>query len=169
MYKIRVILDTEKDVIRTFLVDHSINLESLHSIIANSFDFNGSEMASFYTTDDQWNQGEEIPLFNMSESGEGISMQQCLIKNTLPKVGDKLIYVYDYLNMWTFYVETIKISENSSENSLPKTILSVGEIPDEVPEKKFKAALLESDLDDEFEDDFRDDFESLDSIDFDQY
>lgn len=169
MYKIRVILDTEKDVIRTILVDPSINLQTLHAIIAGSFGFNGSEMASFYLTDDQWNQGEEIPLFNMSESGEGLSMQDCFIKKILPNVADKLIYVYDYLNMWTFYVETIDISENSSENSLPKTILSVGEIPDEVPEKKFKAAPLEDDLDNDFEDDFRNDFESLDSIDFDQY
>lgn len=169
MYKIRVILDTEKDVIRTVLVDHSINLENLHSIIANSFGFNGSEMASFYVTDDQWNQGEEIPLFNMAGAGDGISMQQCLIRKTLPKVGDKLIYVYDYLKMWTFYVETIEISKNPNENPLPKTILSVGEIPDEAPEKKFKAAILDNDLDDDFEDDYRDDFESLDSIDFDQY
>ena len=99
MYKIRVILDTEKDVIRTILVDPSINLQTLHAIIAGSFGFNGSEMASFYLTDDQWNQGEEIPLFNMSESGEGLSMQDCFIKKILPNVADKLIYVYDYLKI----------------------------------------------------------------------
>ena len=70
MYKIRVILDTKEDVIRTILVDDSINLESLHYTIAKTFGFEVQEMASFYRTDDEWNQGEEIPLFNMAEAGE---------------------------------------------------------------------------------------------------
>ena len=47
MYKIRVILDTKEDIIRTILVDDHLNLETLHFTIAKSFDFGGSEMASF--------------------------------------------------------------------------------------------------------------------------
>ena len=85
MYKIRVILDTKEDVIRTILVDDSINLESLHSIITKAFGFKGQEMASFYRTDEEWSQGEEIPLFNMAEAGEDISMQNCILNDTLPE------------------------------------------------------------------------------------
>ena len=51
MYKIRIVLDTEADVIRTILLDNAINLETLHLTIAKSFDFDGLEMASFYRTD----------------------------------------------------------------------------------------------------------------------
>ena len=168
MYKIRVILDTQEDVIRTVLVSRSINLETLHFTIAKSFGFDGSEMASFYRTDDDWNQGEEIPLFNMSEAGEGVSMQNSFLRKSLPNVGDKLIYVYDFFNMWTFYVETIEISEGS-DLELPKTILSVGEIPAEAPEKEFIAEDYGNQLDDEFGEDFGSEFESLDDIDFDNY
>ncbi len=164
MYKIRVILDTPEDVIRTILVDNSTNLESLHFAIAESFGFDGKEMASFYRTNHEWNQGEEIPLFNMSEAGEGISMQNCFIRKTLPDVQDKLIYVYDFLNMWTFYVEVIEISFESSTD-LPKTILSVGEIPSEAPEKEFIAENFGNELDDEF----KDEFDSLEDFDFDNY
>ena len=99
MYKIRIVLDTEADVIRTILLDNAINLETLHLTIAKSFDFDGLEMASFYRTDNEWNEGEEIPLFNMSEAGEGISMQNCFIRETLSEPGAKLIYVYDFLKM----------------------------------------------------------------------
>lgn len=168
MYKIRVILDTQEDVIRTVLVSRKINLEALHFTIAKSFGFDGGEMASFYRTDDDWNQGEEIPLFNMSEAGEGISMQNSFLRKSLPNVGDKLIYVYDFLNMWTFYVEAIEISEGSDQH-LPKTILAVGEIPEEAPEKEFIAEDFGSQLDDEFGEDFGSEFESLDDIDFDNY
>lgn len=170
MYKIRIILDTQEDVIRTILVDRSINLETLHYIIARSFGFDASEMASFYRTDDDWNQGEEIPLFSMSEAGEGISMQNSFLRKSLPNVNDKLIYVYDFFSMWTFYVEVIEIGEKGqAQEDLPKTILAVGEIPSEAPEKEFVAENLNDELDDEFGGGFGDEFESLDDIDLDNY
>mgnify|MGYP000123786810 CR=1 FL=1 len=156
MYKIRVILDTKEDVIRTILVDDNINLESLHYAIAKAFDFEGQEMASFYRTDDEWNQGEEIPLFNMAEAGEEISMQSCILYDTLPDENNKLIYVYDFLKMWTFYVDVIEISSEKRDD-LPKTILTVGEIPKEAPEKEFVADTLDDEDDDEF--DIFDDFD----------
>ena len=163
MYKIRIILDTKEDVIRTVLVDDAINLEELHTTIARSFGFKGQEMASFYRTDSEWNQGEEIPLFNMAEAGAGISMATEILKESLPKENDKLIYVYDFLNMWTFYVDVIEISDEV-KNDIPKTILSVGEIPTEAPEKEFVA----DNLDDE-KDDTDDEFGHFDDFDFNEY
>ena len=160
MYKIRVILDTKEDVIRTLTVNNSINLEELHLFIAKAFGFNGQEMASFYRTDFEWNQGEEIPLFNMSEFGDAVSMSTCVLKETLPKTNDKLIYVYDFLNMWTFYVEVVEC--NNELLTEPKIIMSIGEVPDEAPEKEFVAEKNEDDFSD-------DEFESYDDYDFDNY
>ncbi|MDB2385073.1 plasmid pRiA4b ORF-3 family protein [Polaribacter sp.] len=162
MYKIRVILDTKEDVIRTISVDNHINLEDLHSVIANAFGFEGQEMASFYKTDDEWNQGEEIPLFDMAEAGQGICMTSCFIKDILPKEESKLIYVYDFLNMWTFYVETLEINSETSSD-LPKTILSIGKIPNEAPEKEFIAEKNDNDRDDDDEPDI------FDGFDFEEY
>ena len=161
MYKIRVILDTKEDVIRTLLVEDNVNLESLHNSISKAFGFEGQEMASFYKTDDEWNQGEEIPLFNMAEAGEETSMQTCILKDTLVQENDKLIYVYDFLNMWTFYVDVVEISPEK-RNDLPKIILEVGEIPKEAPKKEFIA-----DHPNEKDDD--DEFDIFDDFDFNEY
>lgn len=160
MYKIRVILDTKKDVIRTFLIDKSVTLEIVHNTITAAFGFGGQEMASFYRTDEEWNQGEEIPLFNMVEAGVGTSMATEILFETLPQENDKLIYVYDFLNMWTFYVEVVEISDEKINE--PKVILTVGEIPAEAPEKEFKADDLSGDL----KDDFDDPFDDIDDYDF---
>jgi hypothetical protein len=166
MYKIRVILDTKEDVIRTILVDSNLNLEDLHLTIAKSFGFKGQEMASFYRTDDEWTQGEEIPLFNMEEIGEGISMKTCLLQETLPAINDKLIYVYDFLKMWTFYVDVIEISAENKVG-LPQIILTVGEIPSEAPDKEFIAEKLDDGFGDE--EDADDEFESFDDFDYNEY
>ncbi|MDG1040115.1 MAG: hypothetical protein P8H13_01135 [Polaribacter sp.] len=160
MYKVRVILDTKEDVIRTLTVNNSINLEELHLHIAKAFGFNGQEMASFYRTDFEWNQGEEIPLFNMSEFGETASMNSCILKETLPNLNDKLIYVYDFFKMWSFYVEVI--DSNNELLAEPKIIMSIGEVPDEAPEKEFVAENNEEDFSDE-------EFESYDDYDFENY
>lgn len=163
MYKVRAILDTQEDVIRTLLIDEKKSLEELHFSVAKAFGFDGQEMASFYRTDEEWNQGEEIPLFNMAEAGEGLSMAICMVHETLRNTNDKLIYVYDFLHMWTFYIELIdQTDENISES---KVILSVGEVPTEAPDKEFKA----DDINQSLNDDFKDEFESLDDFDFDTY
>lgn len=164
MYKIRIILDAKEDVIRTILVEQTINLEMLHFAITKAFGFGGQEMASFYRTDEEWIQGEEIPLFDMAEIGVDTSMASHTLEDTLIAENEKLIYVYDFMKMWTFYVELLEIIDEKLPE-LPAVILSVGEIPSEAPEKEFIAEKNDAfefdgdeDLDNGF-DDFPDEFD----------
>ncbi|GGF75739.1 IS1096 element passenger TnpR family protein [Wenyingzhuangia marina] len=171
IYKIRVVLDTKEDVIRTLLVDSSSTLEDLHNLIAKVFGFNSQEMASFYRSDDEWNQGEEIPLFSMDDDPGALSMSTTTIEQNIEDPEEKLIYVYDYMNMWTFYCELIEVTKTTS-SELPKLILSIGNLPEEAPEKEFKADKTEKDefdLDDDDFDSHFDEFDNLDDIDFDNY
>ena len=163
-YKIRVILDTEKDVFRDIIVDESINLEDLHYTIAKSFGFMGQEMASFYMSGDDWEQGVEIPLFNMADDERALSMSTCNMKHVLKEEGDRLIYVYDFFSMWTFYVELSEIFETDKE--LPFIALSIGNAPDKAPEKKF---IAEEDPDDMDLFDGDSDFDSIDDLDLDNF
>ncbi|WP_457611174.1 IS1096 element passenger TnpR family protein [Lutibacter sp.] len=160
-YKIRVILDVKNDVIRDIVVDKTINLEDLHLIIAKSFGFKGQEMASFYKTDNNWEQGEEIPLFDMSENGDSIAMNSFSVNDIFKNVGDKLIYVYDFMAMWTFFVELSGVSEDEIKDF--KITFSFGNTPDQAPEKKFIAEKLDDDFD-IFEDE--NNFENIDDFDF---
>jgi len=163
IYKIRAILDVEKDVIRDILIDSSNNLEILHNTIANAFGFNGQEMASFYRTDNDWNQGEEIPLFDMSEDQDALSMQNCNLKETLIVEGEKLIYVYDFMSMWTFYIELSEIKKNTSEEKLPKIVFAFGDAPESAPEKEFTSESTDNEFD--VSDDPYDNVDEFDNID----
>ena len=165
-YKIRVILDVKEDVFRDIIVNESINLEELHFTIAKSFGFKGQEMASFYLSDATWEQGEEIPLFDMSEDENSFSMTNCITSMVLKKEGDKLIYIYDFFSMWTFFVELTEIIDEIKED-LPLIALSFGNTPDEAPEKQFIGEDTDSDNFDAYDDESN--FENLDDIDFDNY
>ena len=140
IYKIRIILDTEEDIFRDIEIESEVNLEDLHNTIIQSFGFMGNEMASFYTCDEQWNQQEEIALFDMEEFGSAARlMNETFLEDVLNEQTPKLIYVYDYLSLWTFFVELADIVEKEDGRSYPNVLFSYGELPDAPPEKRFEA------------------------------
>jgi hypothetical protein len=168
IYRFRVILDndTEDDVFRDLEIRETDTLEDLHNIITQSFGFDGSEMASFYISDDEWNQGEEITLFNLSEGSMSTKlMSETPINKEVHEAQTKLIYVYDFLNMWTFFVELAEIVDETEGHDYPNLLFVHGQIPDVAPEKHFEADEFE--LDSEFEDDY--DVDDYSDLDFDEH
>lgn len=163
IYKLRIILDTEQDVIREIAIKESDTLEDLHNATVNAFGFDGTEMASFYMTDDNWNEGAEIPLFDMSENGDAVTMQHFVISDIIDTEKTKLIYVYDFFSLWSFYIELVDIVEDINEYELPALLFTLGIIPDEAPEKEFKSEAR----DDNFNEDDVD--IDIDEFDFDNF
>ena len=167
IYRFRVVLDndTEEDVFRDLEIRETDTMEDLHNIITQSFGFDGMEMASFYISDDEWNQGEEIAMFDMSEAGnEVMVMGQTIIKDVVHEASPKLIYVYDFLSMWTFYVELAVIVDEAEGTDYPNLMFVHGQIPDEAPDKTFEAQ--SDDAFDEFENDV--DVDNYSDLDFDE-
>ncbi|MEL4455843.1 IS1096 element passenger TnpR family protein [Lutimonas vermicola] len=162
VYKIRIILNSKEDVIRDIAVEKDANLEDLHNVITNAFGFTGDQMASFYRSDETWMQGEEHPLFDMSEGNERkVPMSEVMLNEVLQKENDKMLYVYDFFNMWSFYVELIQTDFDHNNLVLPYLLFSLGVVPANAPEIQFESEDLslddyEEDDFDEFEDDFGD-------------
>ena len=165
VYRFRIVLDndTEDDVFRDIEIRETDTLEDLHNSIVQAFGFDGIEMASFYISDDEWNQGEEISMFDTSEGYDKVRlMADTVINEVSDEKKTKLIYLYDFFNMWTFYVELAEIVEEAEGTDYPNLMFVHGQIPTEAPEKSFEAH-DESDDYDEFDDDYDvDDYENLD-------
>jgi hypothetical protein len=142
IYRFRVILDndTEDDIFRDIEIYKTNSLEEFHETIINSFGFINNEMASFYISDNEWNQGEEISLFNFGdESKETKLMSSVAINQVINNENNKLIYIYDFLNMWVFLIELIEVAEEIKGINYPNIIFSKGELPEKAPEKKFES------------------------------
>jgi len=142
IYRFRVILDNDSDddVFRDLEIVETNTFEDLHNIITQSFGFDGTEVASFYISDDAWGQGEEISLFDMSEAENTVKlMNETIISSIVHEAQTKLIYVYDFLSMWTFYVELAEIVETAEGVDYPNLLFVHGQIPDTAPEKTFEA------------------------------
>jgi len=162
IYKIRVILDAEEDIFRDLEIESHNSLEEFHNAITQAFGFLGNEMASFYTCDEEWKQDEEIALFDMSESGSNVRlMNETFLEDIMTENNPKLIYVYDFMNMWTFFVELADIQENEDGRAYPNILFTFGELPETPPEKNFETENSAFDFDDTFD--------NYDDLDFDEH
>lgn len=141
IYRFRIILDndTEDDIFRDLEIRETDTLEDLHNTITQSFGFDGTEMASFYISNDAWEQGEEISLFDLSDDGSARLMNETEICDVVHEVQTKLIYIYDFLSMWTFYVELAEIVEEAEGLDYPNLMFVQGQVPDTAPDRLFEA------------------------------
>ena len=165
IYRFRIILDTHEDVFRDIEIEEEATLEDFHNAIINAFGFDGNEMASFYLSDGDWNQGEEISQFDLSEGADAIRlMNETSLDSVVSESQTKLIYVYDFLSMWTFLIELGEIAEPEPGRDYPNLMFVHGQIPLEAPDKEFIAEK------DEFEEDVDSDFdlEDYDDLPFDE-
>ena len=165
VYKFRVILDTEEDIFRDIAILQDATLEDLHNAIVNAFGFDGSEVASFYTCDNKWNQQDEIAMFDSGEVlGEQKIMSDYSLLELLDKQNTKIIYVYDFINMWTFLVELAAIEAIDGAQTYPATLFSHGEMLLDAQDNIFDTE--QEDFYSEFEDDLdQDDLDMFDQDD----
>ena len=134
VYQFRIILDAEDDVIRDIAIKSNSTFEDFHHSIIKSFGFNGSEIATFYVSDDNWNQGETISLLEMNTND--LIMSKIKLEEIF-NTNNKMLYVYDFLKLWTFFIELNKKIEVDDKNNKPRLIFSHGVLPENPPEKKF--------------------------------
>ena len=50
-----------------------------------------------------------------------------------------MLYVYDFLNLWTFFVELAEIVTEIEGADYPKLLYAHGQMPESAPEKDFEA------------------------------
>ncbi len=176
LFKFRVIMDTEQDVFRDIEIETESNFDSLHKAVLDAFDFEQGEMASFYLSDEEWSKGLEISLMDMGGVDEdSLSMSTTILSDMVMKPGDKILYVYDFMRMWIFYIELIEVKKDKPSTIYPRVALAFGDAPSQ-DSKEFQdmfeadvigggALELDEDLDEENE--FGDDETMFDEDEFD--
>ena len=136
-YKIRIILDNDndEDVFKDFEVSKNINLTKFHEYIKKEFNLQGSEMASFYSVDENWDTLIEYTLVPFDDNS--VPMEKLSLHEILNNNESSILYVYDFMNMWTFFIELLNETSKKENGSHASLIFSKGEVPKIPPKKKF--------------------------------
>lgn len=165
--KFRVLLDSsdKNEIFRDILISDTENFETFYRAVLDAYQFSGDQMASFYMSNENWDKGYEISIFDMAmgEDPDQIMpgvMKTSVIRDFIQDDDQKIILVHDFIRMWIFLIELIDTTPESPEH--PKVVLSVGNAPAEESKTGEEDLFFETDT--EFEDD-----EDGDEFDFGEY
>ena len=131
-YNIRVILESKEDVIRDIEINSDCFLSELHYYLIECFDLNKNELASFYTTNNEFEIIDEIPLISFENRGS--NMENTKLEIVLDEHNNNLIYVHDYMKMWRFLIE---LKSKDVDFNIKKCVSKIGKMPKEAPEINF--------------------------------
>ena len=131
-YRFRILLEDVDDFYRDIEIMANSTFEDLHKAIFKSVDFDGKEIASFYICDTKWNRKKEIVLVDMSDEGDEnppLVMGKCKLAEYIDDPHQRMIYVYDFLNLYEFYIELLKIIPADAKVVYPRCVRKNGIVP----------------------------------------
>ncbi len=120
--KFRIYLEEDDAVYRDIVIKHTQSFQDLHFTILKSFEFDSKHQATFYRSNDNWQQGREISFekYDKPYKAEPLIMATTLIGSEIQDTNQKFVYEYDFIKHWTFLVELINVSkEEKSKTEYP--------------------------------------------------
>jgi len=114
LYKFKLTFEEYEDISRVIEIKSSQTFLEFHKAILDSIGFDHKQMASFYMSNDTWKKEQEITLEDMSDDNDENSIPIPTMKDSRLSmfVNDphqKIVYVYDFLEMWTMHLELVGI------------------------------------------------------------
>jgi len=159
----------ESNFLRTIEISENDNFFSFYKIIHKCAEYDESEMTSFFISNDEWERFEEITLIDMGVKSDNIFvMKDIALNKFINKVGDKLVYLFDFFSERYFKIELIEIIDKELNPNRPACIAIKGDSPKQIMINDKLDTDIDLDKDAGFNDDSEDDdikFENIDDID----
>ncbi|MFT6746091.1 MAG: hypothetical protein ACJAZ2_000429 [Glaciecola sp.] len=113
-FTFKISSEDQKNISRDILLPENLSFEDFHFALLDAFEIESGEMGSFYMSNSQWEKNKEITLMDMgvSDMGKGtVLMEDTYLFAQISNVGDRLLYLYDFLFCKNFKIEVVSIEE----------------------------------------------------------
>jgi|GEM_PF-171312 len=127
--RFKATLKNNNDMYRIIDIPDTFNFNQLHHAMLKSVEFEDGEFASFYLNYEDRKKMVEICLSDMQKDEDCLLMKNMKIKDIVKKKGERLTYIYDFLNMWTFDLEVTDIVTEDKNNKYPLIVEKFGAAP----------------------------------------
>jgi hypothetical protein len=147
IYKFKVNFEDQDDFLREIELRADQTFEDFHQAILGNLGLDPGMLASFYLCDHRFRKQKEIQLVETSvaerkqhiEEGDHIDNQQkpllmrdSELKDFIDDPHQRLLFLYDYINRWTFYIELVKILPEDKSILYPRFSKLTGPVPREL-------------------------------------
>jgi hypothetical protein len=149
IFQIRMIHGEDETFIRDYEVSYATTLLEFHGFISRDLGYDPMNMASFFISNERWEQLREFTLTDMGDLGdtgeEGpIPMERVTLGQVLHRNHDRLIYVFDAFDGRVMFLELMGSFKQSDEAEYPRVAFSRGDPPAQFD---FSASLADNDVD----------------------
>ncbi len=115
--KFRIYWEEDESVYRDIVIKHQQTFLDLHHAILKSYEFDSKHAATFYKSNDSWQQGKEISLekYDKSYKVEPLIMSEVNIGSQIADPNQKFIYEYDFVKNWRYMIELIHVEKEADK------------------------------------------------------
>lgn len=170
IFTFRFISDEEENFVLDVNINHNQTFEQLHIAIQDTLKFDASQLASFFTSNEEWEKLHEITLVDMGGDSLVKTMSETTIENFFSKKDQRILYIFDYFNERLFFGSLIRTIDAESPIELPSVSKLEGIIPlqfDSSNTLKNMDFDFEESREDEFDfDELPEDYEDYDASDY---
>lgn len=128
--KFSILSDDNDSFEREFELLDNQTLLDFHNMIQTELEYDKSQLASFFTADDDWERLEEYTLFDMGANHS--TMEETNIDDILIDANQKLLYVFDYFNNRALYIEYLGETKERDDVEYPICTFAKGDPPKQV-------------------------------------
>lgn len=148
IYTFRFISDEEESFILDVNINHDQTFEELHNKIQETLDFDPSLMASFFTSNDQWEKLQEVTQLAMGDDTDVMMMSETTIGELFSERNQRILYIFDYFAERLFFGSLIRHIDAPSPISLPSVSKIEGKAPEQIAAKNALDEEVLADFDD---------------------
>lgn len=130
--KFRIFFEEDDSIYRDVVIRHTQTFFELHEAILKAFEFDNKHKATFFRSNEHWQQGREISLeaYDKEYKVAPLIMSETTIGSEIRDPGQKFVYNYDFNKSWNFLVELINVSKDENPKlTYPSTIRTEGIAP----------------------------------------
>lgn len=136
---LRAALDYDESIYRDIEIEGSKSLYKLAETILKAFSFDFDHAFGFYNAlspEDIYSADSKYELFaDLGDAEPGVrGVQKTKIAQAFPKVGDRMIFLFDYGDEWLFRVSVQEQSSKQPKTRYPRIIASHGDAPPQYPD-----------------------------------
>ncbi len=167
IYTFRFISDEEETFILDVNIKNDQTFEQLHLAIQEAMGYDQAQLASFFTSNNQWEKLNEITLMDMGGDSLVKIMSETKIEDFFSKKDQHILYVFDYFNERLLFGSITRVIKSPANVTLPSVSRLEGTVPPqfnsentlenmefEIEEEDFDFEDLPEDLDDFNPDEF---------------
>lgn len=138
IYRFRINFEDSDEFLREIDIRSDQTFDVFYKALVDDLKLDSETLSSFFICDYRYRKKLEISLVDMNTESEGeggkkvFVMNQAKLSDFIDDPHQKLLLEYDYLNIWTFYIELFKIFPSNPQHEYPRFHKREGEKPREL-------------------------------------